>query len=178
MNFKHGKVGTSTYHVWSSMIARCRNPKCPAYPNYGGRGIGVCEAWTSFSGFLADMGERPEGLSLDRVDNDQGYSPENCRWATRTEQARNKRSTRLITVNGETLSTAEWSERSGLKIATIWARIAKGWPESAAVTTPVVTDRKGKPRGSRMFGAERGVKFYDSSEGDAGANNPRVEAVA
>lgn len=178
MNYKHGKVGTTTYNVWSSMLARCRNPNCPAFPNYGGRGIDVCDAWISFKGFLADMGERPEGLTLERIDNDRGYGPDNCRWATRSEQGRNKRSTRLLTVDGQTLSMAEWSERTGLKISTIWARIAKGWPESVAVTTPLITERKGKPRGSRLFGAERGVKFYDGDREAGAPNKAPADAAA
>lgn len=84
---------SSEYQTWSQLIQRCTNPKNPRYACYGGRGITVCDAWNDFAVFYRDMGPRPEGLTLDRIDNDAGYSPENCRWATLSEQARNKRAT-------------------------------------------------------------------------------------
>lgn len=87
----HGKYNTKTYQCWADMKGRCANQNNRSYVNYGGRGITVCERWLSFTNFLSDMGERPEGLSLERMDNDAGYSPENCKWATRSEQNKNKR---------------------------------------------------------------------------------------
>ena len=91
IKFKHGKRWTSEYKTWSCLRDRCRNSKARDYKNYGGRGITVCERWDSFENFLNDMGLRPEGMSLDRIDNDKGYSKDNCRWADKTTQNRNQR---------------------------------------------------------------------------------------
>ncbi|MCX4458486.1 hypothetical protein OOK58_41990 [Streptomyces sp. NBC_01728] len=88
---KHGMCGTSIYWTWSDMVARCTNPRHKRYADYGARGITVCERWRDFANFLADMGDRPPGLELDRIDNDRGYEPSNCRWADRSTQMKNRR---------------------------------------------------------------------------------------
>jgi len=93
---KHGMYNTPTYRSWSSMIARCTNPMHHQWKDYGGRGIKVCEEWTIFENFFSDMGERPKGKSIDRIDNDKGYNSKNCKWSTRTEQNRNKRNSKGI----------------------------------------------------------------------------------
>jgi len=114
---------SKVYQVWSGIIQRCNNPNNKRYKDYGGRGIRVCEAWLKFENFIKDMGEKPEGLTLDRIDNNDDYCPENCRWATRKEQQRNTRINRLITINGITKCIAEWCEIRKLPYARVWQRI-------------------------------------------------------
>ena len=127
---KHGMTETPEYNIWCLMKRRCGNPRCRAYPRYGGRGITVCERWLhSFENFYADMGPRPSiKHSLDRIDNDLGYSPENCRWATAREQAYNTRDTTLITHNGRTLNLAEWSNETGISVKLLRSRCDQGLP--------------------------------------------------
>ena len=100
-NRTHGLSGTQLHWVWKAMRARCNNPRDPAYKNYGGRGITVCDRWSSFENFLADMGPRPDGQTLERVDNDGHYGPDNCVWDTRLAQAHNKRTRQPATREGE-----------------------------------------------------------------------------
>ncbi|ELY4860720.1 hypothetical protein SM110_004493 [Cronobacter sakazakii] len=108
------------------MKSRCNNPKTPEYKNYGGRGISVCERWNSFDLFLEDMGERPGGCSIDRIDVNGNYCKENCRWATDREQKLNTRRTRNLTAYGKTMSMKAWSEETGLPYSTIKARLLRG----------------------------------------------------
>lgn len=95
--------------TWRQMKKRCLNPKCKAYPNYGGRGIAVCDRWMVFENFLEDMGHPPEGMTLERIDNDGNYCPENCKWATMQEQAYNKRPHKKITINGKKRTVSYWA---------------------------------------------------------------------
>lgn len=125
------------YWIWNSMIQRTTNPKNAGYRNYGGRGIGVSNPWLKFDSFFLDMGMRPSSKhSLERKDNNKGYSKENCKWATRIEQNSNKRNTRLFSVNGVTKHLAEWARDIGANHVTILDRIKAGWSVEMAVTTP------------------------------------------
>lgn len=135
----HGKTKTPEFGAWDSMIDRTTNPLHPAYKNYGGRGVGVCESWlSSFEMFLADMGERPSKFhSLDRIDNSKGYQKENCRWATLSEQANNKRTNRRIQYNGRNLTVTQWSVLYGQKASTLFNRLYDGWDIERALLTPV-----------------------------------------
>lgn len=114
------------YASWHQMLRRCYKPSNPKYPRYGARGITVCDEWRhSFLTFLADMGPRPEGKSLDRLDNDGPYAPWNCRWATPKQQARNSSKMRYITFAGETLCVVDWAHRLGLSQSAFSHRISK-----------------------------------------------------
>lgn len=150
MNYRHGMSKTKIYGIWWAMITRCQNPKCKAFKNYGGRGITVCERWQKFENFYADMGDRPEGKTLERDDNSKGYSPNNCVWADRKTQGRNKRGIRMVTVNGVSKPMSEWADESGVAIGTIWQRLNKGWTAEEAVLTPIITKRKGIKRGEAL----------------------------
>lgn len=119
------------------MKTRCLNSNAPNFYAYGGAGIGVDERWLCFDNFYADMGERPKGTSLDRIDNTKGYSKENCRWATPLKQGANKKNNLLITHEGVTKTSAQWATSLGLTKGTVWNRIKiLGWTEEKAVLTP------------------------------------------
>jgi hypothetical protein len=143
-NLRHGGVsgGKSSpeYKAWDSMRQRCSNPNNPSFKNYGARDIAVCDRWLhSFESFFADMGKRPTPQhSIDRIDVNGPYSPENCRWATPIEQQSNTRANRLLTVGGVTQTMTEWSRRSGVPVSAMWRRLVKlGWSDELAVLTPV-----------------------------------------
>lgn len=133
-----GKRSTE-FNIWLAMRERCLRPSCRAYPRYGGRGIGICEAWVeSFPRFLADMGRRPTAShSIDRIDNDGPYSKENCRWATKTEQTRNRRMSRCAEYNGERRTIAEWADIHGLSYVTLRNRLGNGWRIARALESSV-----------------------------------------
>lgn len=123
------------YMTWCDMKKRCENPKDRAYKRYGGRGITVCDRWQSFENFLEDMGQKPVGLSLERKENDKGYSPDNCIWATRIEQANNTRFNRPITFKGETLTMSQWGQQLGMSPQRLYYRL-NHWPIERALQAP------------------------------------------
>lgn len=129
----HGMRRTRAWAIWSLMVQRCTNPRNPAWPNYGGRGIRVCVEWMQFASFIRDMGPPPEGLTLERINNERGYEPGNCRWATRTEQARNKRTNRIVELGGVSMPLVVWCELLGLKYWTVHARLRRGATEREAL---------------------------------------------
>jgi len=136
----HGMSGTPTFTSWTSMRNRCYRVKDKEYANYGGRGIVVCDEWrNSFQKFYEDLGERPEGSSLDRIDTDGGYTPQNCKWSTPKEQAQNRRGTQFISFNGMTKCVAEWERFVGLGRNCIGRRLKAGWDIERALTTGVTT---------------------------------------
>jgi hypothetical protein len=131
----HGQASSKEYSIWKHMKTRCYNSNYKKYHRYGARGITVCDRWlNSFENFFADMGECPEGFSIDRIDNDKNYCPENCRWATQTEQNNNKSNNILLTIYGKTMSLSEW-----LKVnpyanrQTVYDRLKKGWTHKQAL---------------------------------------------
>lgn len=145
--FKHGATSggiSPTYRSWTKLKHRCFNRNNIGYQDYGGRGITVCDRWKdSFENFLEDMGERPEGTSIDRIDNDGNYEPGNCRWATKKEQANNKRSNRYLTHDGKTLNLAQWSKKINISVSALYYRaFVKKWPTDDVLTVPFYGKRK------------------------------------
>lgn len=132
---KHGMATLPVYRVWIQMRSRCRNPNDDSFHNYGGRGIMVCPEWENFGTFHKDMGPRPKGCTLDRIDNNGPYSKENCRWATYKEQLNNRRNNRMLTVFGRTQTFSQWADECGIPWTTLRSRIERyGWPLEQAVT--------------------------------------------
>lgn len=133
-NYRHGKRKTATYSSWAHMKERCTDINSRIYQRYGAQGILMCERWSVFANFLEDMGDRPEGTTIDRVDNSKGYFKENCRWATKKEQSTNRTSTRFITWENQTYSIKDWSELKGIAYRTLVNRFDAGWTTERALT--------------------------------------------
>lgn len=136
----HGYRYTRLYRIWTNMKSRCYNVNHKSYEGYGGRGITVCEEWKNdfveFKNWAIENGYRDD-LTIDRIDNDGDYKPNNCRWVTMREQSNNRRSTKLITYNGETHSEAEWARILGAERNVIHDRLKKGWSIERTLSTPV-----------------------------------------
>lgn len=140
---KHGMSHTKLHHVWRTMLDRCNNENATQYADYGGRGIKVCDEWTDFMKFFADMGHPPQGGTLDRKDNDGPYRKENCRWSTRREQARNKRSNRMATAFGKTQTVTDWAIEYGMPPRTLFNRLTRSkMGIEEALTVPLYAQQK------------------------------------
>lgn len=146
---RHGEAHTRLYSIWANIKARTCNPNAPAWNDYGGRGITICDEWKysyeAFRDWALDNGYKRD-LSIDRVDNDKGYFPSNCRWTTTDVQARNKRNTIKITYNGRTLNAHDWSAITGIPEKIIKERYHEGWTEEQILLCPV------SPRKRRAIG--------------------------
>lgn len=137
LNKKHGQRHTTEYSIWQNMMTRCTNEKSNCFYRYGGRGITVCDEWRDFQGFYADMGDKPEGMTLDRIDNNGPYSKDNCRWATSKEQARNTRRSQIVEFNNKKQCLKDWADEVGLAYNTLRKRfVIYNWPFEKAITTP------------------------------------------
>jgi len=130
---KHGKSNSKIYSIWCNMIRRCYDSRVSNYHRYGGRGIEICERWLRFEHFLADMGDPPDGMSLDRVNNDGNYEPSNCRWATREQQSKNSTRPILLSFRGLTMNVTEWATHLGISQGTLSERL-KTWPFEEALS--------------------------------------------
>lgn len=133
--FHTGRSKTLTYKKWRKMMERCYNQKDISYPNYGGRGIDVFQPWHTSYNFFVDMGECPPGYSLERINNDKGYYPDNCVWVLRAAQNRNKRTSVKLTYQGKTQTIAEWAREIGVLDKTLYFRYSAGWPVELILST-------------------------------------------
>lgn len=142
-NTKHGMRFTRIYRTWCNMKDRCLNSHSQQYCNYGGRGIRVCDEWLEFKNFYRDMGNQPDGMTIERIDVNGGYCKENCVWATVSEQANNKRTNRNVTYGGKTMTISQWEKEMGVKAGLLRDRICRfGWTVERAMTEKPHEKRK------------------------------------
>jgi lambda repressor-like predicted transcriptional regulator len=170
LNLKHGHASRSNgfhplYHTWGAMKARCYRRTATNYEGYGGRGVRICERWrTDFAAFLEDVGERPTSRhSLERKDNEGDYEPGNVRWATATEQARNRRDSLRVTFRGETRLLKEWAEILGIHYRILHARLSNGWSVENALgkqrRADVLLEHRGKTRSIAEWARRTGISY-------------------
>lgn len=138
---KHGMSETRTYHAWENMRARVRSKDAYMRKYYAERGIGCDYRWLQFENFYADMGDAPDGMTLDRIDNSKGYSKANCRWATQRQQMNNISRNKILNVGGVSMTMSDWARATGIKRATLDGRMRSGWSPVDAVSKPVATKR-------------------------------------
>lgn len=132
-----GRKYSRIYRIWASINQRCNNPNDKDFHHYGGRGITVCQRWRTFTNFLTDMGKPPANYQIDRINNDGPYCLDNCHWTTRGEQARNKRTNRLLTLNEKTQCITDWCQELGIHRSTLSYRLKNKWSIKDALTKPV-----------------------------------------
>lgn len=156
-----GRRGSQEYNIWKGMRDRCSRPGNKSYRVYGARGITVCDRWrSSFLNFLADMGRRPTRLhSIERIDSNGNYERSNCRWATPVEQGNNTSRNRILEIDGERLTIAQWSMRSGIPSGHIWNRLHLGWSVQEAVFRPALTRQEACRQAQLIAGARRRTAF-------------------
>lgn len=141
---RHGRSKTLDYKAWHAMIQRCTNPRHEKWRRYGARGISVCDRWLTFESFIEDMGERPAGMTIDRIDNDGNYDPGNCRWANQMTQGSNRGNNRRLLIGGTEMTISEAARTHGISLMTVRSRLSAGWTTEDALKTPTH-----KPRGAR-----------------------------
>lgn len=153
----HGMSGKPEYVAWQHIKRRCYNPSEPGYMRYGGRGITVCNRWlASFDRFYADMGPKPSPLhSIERIDNNQGYTPENCKWATRKEQNNNQRRSRKLTYKGQVLTVSQWAEVLGISHTVLNNRLFRGWSDEKTLGTPLMSKKESAQAAARIGASVR-----------------------
>lgn len=141
-----GAGASRTFRIWTNMKSRCFNPKSSSFRHYGGRGITVCDEWRhSFERFLTDMGEAPDGMSIDRIDSNGPYCKDNCRWATQLQQMANTSRTRLVECDGEMVPLSEAARRRGMDVRTLHSRLKSGWTLARALSEPLRASQMNKP---------------------------------
>lgn len=162
------------YSTWQKMRQRCRNPNYRQWNDYGGRGIDICSRWDDFHAFAEDMGPRPKGYSLDRIDNEKGYSPSNCRWADRKTQQRNQRRAVYVTIEGKRYRAIALAERYGLKTDTIVTRARHGMSFSDVVTSEKHVFKEGLALGGKANGARQRARTHCKRGHEFTPENTRI----
>lgn len=165
----HGLSHTDAHRSWIAMMQRCYNKRSSNYSRYGGLGISVCDRWHLFTNFHVDMGDRPSGLSLGRIDNAKGYYKENCRWETINQQARNTRHSKTLTINGITKPLAEWAEDAGISYHVLYNRVASAFCNEDQLLSPPGSFRTEILKG-RKFSPEHIAKIHASRWGKRAKN--------
>lgn len=154
-----GRNRPKIYNVWKAMVNRCHCAGNTAYDKYGGRGIKVCDRWRDFLKFYEDMGDVPEGMTIDRIDVNGDYEPSNCRWASMRQQARNKRNTTFLTCFGETKSIQDWADQFGIKAKTVKKRLKSGWSAEDAINRPIMTISEVSALGHEGFNKKNPIEL-------------------